>query len=138
MPVEVAYVTDEWLDTIWNNYSKDHLGKLVDESCPRLLQHTYRDLVAKRLQLWLVFIDKTPVASFTSRIEEYEDSKELLCEYLAGERILEWAEAAVEVLDKFGKANGCTVLSTLGRKGTERLYKQWGFEFDYVRMQRKI
>ena len=138
MAVEVAYVTDEWLDTIWNNYSKDHLGKLIGLTTNRPLDSIYRDILTHKLQLWLVLINKTPVASFTSSIEEYEEGKEVVCEYLGGDRMQEWAATAVAVLEQFGKANGCYALATVGRKGTERLYKQWGFELESVRMQRKI
>ena len=96
------------------------------------------ELLAGRLQLWAVVEEEKPVATFTTAVVEFPRKKVLECIHLGGERLDEWASTALKVLDVYAAQEGCTEVVTIGRKATEKLYKKLGFEFDSVKMVRKI
>jgi hypothetical protein len=136
--MHLIYVAPPQLPQMWEQGAKAHIEKVVAQAPGYSLQSIYDEIASCHLQLWLVFANGEHVASFTTCVQIYPECKELECVHLGGERMQEWGGFVTEKLKEFGKANGCEALITMGRKGTERMYKQWGFNLDAVRLRQVI
>lgn len=131
-------VSKEDLKEVWDNWSETHLSKCLPYQSSDSLTSIYKALSEDKLQLWLVIINKQPVASFTLTVEHYPLENCLCVKHLGGWGIRKWGGELAPLLDDIAKANDCTSVVSMGRKGTEKLYKQWGFEFEAVRLKRKV
>lgn len=132
VPVPADRVNDVWF--------------LVADELLRVTQHTpcyevediLDQLVDEKLQLWVVLDEGDVAAVATTQVVKYPQTKDLIIVHCAGHHIENWAEALLEELTEYGQLNECTRIVTQGRKGTERLYPKWGFEFESVRMAKVI
>lgn len=103
------------------------LAKIEDIDAGRWsVDHCLRDIYEGNLIVWLVFRDNTIVAVITTRICEAK-IKYLVIEDIAGEYLTEWVELAHNSIEKFAKSIGCDQMTTGGRVGWEKYFKQFGF-----------
>lgn len=134
--VNVVYIPAEHVDDVWEPFAKGHLEKVLPMVRGYNLDSIKDNISKGHLQLWAVLVDALPIATFTTCIQTYPETKELECVHLGGEDMALWIDRAVVVLTEFAKENNCSALITMGRKGTEKLYKPYGFEFASVRLRK--
>lgn len=101
------------------------------------LEDVYNHVKDGPLTLWLVVRDH-PIASFTTCINTYPQERVLECVHLGGSGIDSWGEQMASLLNEVGKYNECSSVVSVGRKGTEKLYKQWGFDLEAVKLRRRV
>lgn len=135
--VSIVPVSDEVLPGVWEKWSKDHIAKCIPHQTGYTLEDVYEGIQDGPLTLWVVW-DAKPLASFTTCVCTYPQEKVLECVHLGGEGIESWGEDMANLLDEVAKCSGCSAVVSIGRRGTEKLYKQWDFEFEAVRLRRRV
>lgn len=131
-------VEKDHINMAWKKWSSEHIKKCLPYQTGHSLTSIYKALTQDSLQLWLVLLEGEVVASFTLQVEHYPMENTLCVVHLGGEKMDRWGGSLASLLNDVAKANGCSYVTTKGRKGTERMYKQWGFELESVQLKRKV
>lgn len=137
MNIKIVAITKEQLPLVWGECSK-HIQLSLEHQNGFSLESIYTSLLSEMMALWVVILEGEHVASATTCIHTYPECKEWVVVHLGGERMQEWGEKSMEVMVDCAKENGCSAVVSYGRKGTERMYKQWGYEYSATIMKRKV
>lgn len=89
---------------------------------------------------WLVKAYETGdiLAVCVTQVVLYKRKKNLRVVALTGDGMEEWMDALDETLCYFGRAEGCSSIELVGRKGFVRRLKPLGYEEKYVLMTRSL
>ena len=91
------------------------------------------------MQLWLIATNNNQlVAAGTTRLVRHKEETHCHVLHLGGVDMRTWGKEITDTLAQWAKEAGCTKLLCQGRKGTERMYKDFGWEFDSVRLKRVL
>lgn len=101
------------------------LGPAIELSNGRFSRETVRaGIEARDLQLWLAY-DEEPIAAMVTEVCEYQTGmKTLRVMLVGGSRREAWLYAWPHIED-FAKSLGCRLAETGGRRGWERVLKDW-------------
>jgi hypothetical protein len=103
------------------------LSKIEDIDAGRWsLDHCLSDIYEGNLIVWLVFRDNEIVAAITTRICQAK-IKYLVIEDIAGDYLSDWVTQAHDAIEKFARSIGCAQMTTGGRAGWEKYFRQFGF-----------
>ena len=73
--------------------------------------------------------DSDIIAACTTRIYDTPQSRVLIAEWLGGERLAEWLDDALVIIEQFARDQGCTKIEGSGRKGWERMLTSKGWRY---------
>lgn len=117
-------VASAFIDQVWKDvapmieralaYFDDRVG--IDD--------IYQSLKAKNNQLWLVFRGGEILTAVITEIAIYPKKKVLTIAYLAGRDFKSW-QYGLSVLKDFAKSHGCSCIEIRGRRGWEKLLKDF-------------
>lgn len=138
MKPRILYVEKYDVPYIWANGAREFIKKCEDRVLGESLDTIFQDLMSGEKHLWVICDDELMVGALTTSIEIYPEGRYVFCGQLGGEGFSTWGESLANMLDQFAIDNDCKGTLTLGRKGTEKLYKPLGFEFEAVMLKRKV
>jgi hypothetical protein len=131
--VPTEQVVDRWC------LAAEHLAKAIEcDEGRRTLHDIVCGLVNGQTALWLVSEPDTPrdgggfyigmtIGAVVTSIINYPHHRALRLEWLAGERLEEWAHLVAEV-EAHAKEYGCQSVEFAGRPGLARTLKHYGYE----------
>lgn len=141
--VATERVVDRWC------LAAKHLAKAVErDDGRRTLHDIVRSLVNGQTALWLVNEPDTPMAgggfyigmtvgAVVTSIINYPHHRALRLEWLAGERLDEWAHLVSEV-EAHAKEYGCQSVEFAGRPGLAKTLKKHGYETMAVEARKRL
>jgi hypothetical protein len=120
----ISAVLPEHLSMVW-----DDIKFLIHRACKRSNgRHTtetvYKQILNQQQQLWIIISDSTDkiIACATTQIMSYPTGLNMLeVVLLGGSQKEDWVEEGWEILEKFARANNCSGLQAVGRKGLRHL-----------------
>ena len=128
-PIHKDQLTDVWPLT------KPILARAIARY-PRLYDLTLleEELLEGEVQLWIVSteVDSILAACITSVVEHDTGAKDCEVLLLAGAGVFAWMPLMQDKVETYAIEQGCTMLITRGRKGWERIGKQYGMKFHSV------
>jgi len=134
----LAQVPPEEIEEAWS-IAAPLLAPAIEMGEEMSLEQALEHCHTRNMQLWLVAEDdNTLLGVFTTRLVEVENAKHCYVMHLGGKDMRKWGKEVTDLLAEWAKEAGCTKLLSQGRKGTERMYKDFGWEFDSVRMKRTL
>ena len=125
--VPYPYVEDVWpkVSSMLKDAVDTSHGKFSIESVRQAIDH-------QEIALWVVLEEGNDavVASFTTRIAVYPECRVLTMDWVGGERMSEWMEDMLDVMEGYAKHHKCTQMQGMGRPGWARALKHLGWELE--------
>jgi hypothetical protein len=128
----VTPVPHEYLPGVWNDLAR-MLAPAIDTAKGRLVtSDLYLEIIDGTYVPWIVLQDGEPVAAFTTRVLPYPQRKALVVDWVGGQRMNRWIDAAIGVIKAQAEANDCQHIEGYGRLAWGRVLKRHGFEPEYT------
>jgi phage pi2 protein 07 len=126
--VRLYGVLSHCIDQVWEHVAPQ-LEKAISYSDGKFqLEDVYRSLIARDMQLWVVFDkDGNLCTSVVSQILNFPRKKVFQLLFIAGKDSEDWLYLYEDLKD-FAKEHGCVAVEGYGRPGWERLSKHLGFK----------
>jgi len=125
-------VPHEYTLTVWPEVA-EMLQKAAKTTGGRFDKMNILDeLMARTIELWIIYEDNTPVAAITTRVVWYKEFKALSIDWVGGTQMKDWLDEVMSTLKKYAQDNGCTRLEGRGRAGWKRVLSRYGWKPDYV------
>jgi hypothetical protein len=124
--MEMYLVGLDDLHTVWP-FVRNDIREALKYSNGRYDEKTVADSIISCLrQLWLLTDEDKILMSMVSQIINYPTGLKV-CEVmlLGGKQSKEWAEFVTDELSKWVASIGCDRLQIIGRKGWEKVLKNW-------------
>jgi hypothetical protein len=130
--VEVFPVPEEGVPVVWTQ-----VAPLLEPAVARTrgkmtMPHLLGELLDGRQLLWLAVEDGNPTAAITTKVVDYPGCRVLMVDWIGGESMVKWFDLAHSKIVAHAKANNCTRLEAIGRKGWEKINAHHGWTADYV------
>jgi|TARA_Y100000114_G_scaffold143513_1_gene151146 hypothetical protein len=128
----ISAVLPEHLPVVW-----DDIKFLIHRACKRsngrhTMETVYEQIVKQQQQLWIIISEDTEkiIACATTQIMSYPTGLNMLeVVLLGGSQKEDWLIEGWDILEKFARANNCSGLQAIGRKGlrylTVKIDKDW-------------
>lgn len=126
-PVACIPVPKEHVHAVWSAAAPMLDRALATVPGTMTLDDLLLGLQTDEYMLWVVFIDKTLVAAFTTRIVEYPRRRALSIDWVGGSRMREWFSPVMEVIRRHARYNGCRHVEGYGRDAWFRWVSREGF-----------
>lgn len=130
--MEVSLVPIEYIESIWpsiENYAKGAAmytyGRFTSDDIKR-------GVLTNPQQLWVAFDENEMYGMVVTEVFTYPQIKALTMHFTGGRDLPKWKAPMLELLQKFGKDNGCTIIESYGRPGWEKVFKNDGFKQRFV------
>ena len=134
----ISLVPASMIDLVWNDI-KPHLNRATDTVRGKFVVDDIRKLAESgELALWLVADGKEIVASFTTRVIAYPQGNALAVDWVGGDRMAEWGDDAINILEKYAGEYHCTHIEGYGRKAWGRLGRSRGWYPEYVAYRKDL
>lgn len=75
----------------------------------------------KKMQLWVVVIEKKIVAAIVTTITAYPQINVIEVLFAGGTKMKSWANLAWDTFKQYGKENNCSIIKSGGREGWIRV-----------------
>lgn len=83
--------------------------------------------------LWFAFNDDgKSVGALVTEIETYPNRTMLNLIFCAGDDLEDWHEEMLDILEKYGRDNGCDGMELIGRYGWKKFLQKHGWEASYL------
>jgi hypothetical protein len=130
--MNIALVPKEDYDTIFPHV-REYLRKAANLSGGRTtIEHVKSNLYTKPQQLWIAFDEGKIVCGAITEILEYPTKKVLAGLFIGGNQLAEWRKPIVDNMALFAKANNCSCIEFMGRRGWGKVLKQDGWKQTYI------
>lgn len=125
-------VPQDMLESLWP-FIAPFLSKAVNLT-PEMatLNDVYEQCANGENIAWVVVQDNKIIAAYTTRVVEYPQARALIVDYLGGERMKDWLGLAVTSIKNQAKRNNCKWFEAYGRRGWERLVKEYNVTQSHV------
>lgn len=112
---------------------KHYLEKAAVLSGGRMtIEEIENNVLNKEHQLWIAFNDNEIVATADTEVVKYcTGVKTLVGHFIGGKDLESWKQPIVDAMAMFGKAEGCTKIEFMGRRGWTKPLKQIGWKETY-------
>lgn len=136
--VEIHPIPYHLIPDMWKT-SKPMIERSVRETDGEYsIAHIYTSLLEKKRNLWVVFKNGLPIASITTRIDEYPTGLRVgVIDYAGGESFEDW-DMFSEYVSDFFRLQGCKKIEIAGRAGWERLHTAKGFKRKYTVLRKDL
>lgn len=125
--ISIVGIPDTEADKWWPSVS-DWCTEALSYGGGLLTLDDLKDAVESRdMQLWLVFDDGKLTAVFITKISVWSKLKSLTTVVIAGNNMDKWIGALDDVLVRFGREKGCSLLDAYGRRGWTKTVRKFGW-----------
>lgn len=116
--------------------------KLIDDACLRsngkfIGDDIKKSLISRDMQLWGVSDGKKILAAVVSEIVNYPRLKACRVLIGTGENYENWARY-IQIVETWGKSQGCTLIELITRPGWKKPMKEFGFKETHVHLEKGL
>lgn len=125
--MEVTVVLPEHYDAVWPLIS-DYMKGAADYTYGRFTVDDIKNgLHTSPQQLWIAYEGEQVYGAVVTEIVTYPQIKALVMHFTGGKDLPKWKAQMLELLQSFGKDNGCDIIESYGRAGWAKVFKDDGF-----------
>lgn len=129
---KVSLVPTEYVDTVWHSIVT-YVDGAADYTFGRFTTEDIKEgLLTKPHQLWIAFDDTEVYGFVVTEVYQYPRKKVLTMHFTGGHKLPLWKKPMLRLLQQFGRDNGCTVIESYGRPGWERVFKNDGYNKQFI------
>lgn len=130
--MQVSIVPVEYLPTVWPQV-EGYLKGAADYTYGRYtVEDIKQGLLTKPQQLWIAFDDRKIYGAVVTSFTQYPSMVALDMVFTGGIDLPKWKAPMLEMLQRFAKDNGCSIIESYGRPGWEKVFKDDGFKTRFV------
>ena len=130
--MQVSLVPTEHVQTVWPDIEK-YMEGAAEYTYGRFTAEDIKvGLHTKPYHLWIAFDDRKIYGAVVTEIGEYPQMKTLIMQFTGGEHLPKWKNQMLQLLQRFAKDCGCTVIESYGRRGWEKVFKDDGFKSRFM------
>ena len=126
--MEVSVVLPEHIEAVWPN---------IEQYMSGAAQYTYnrftagdikKGLINSPQQLWIAYDEGEIYGAVVTEVFSYPLMKALIMHFTGGKKLMRWKKPMLELLQRFAKDHGCSVIESYGRPGWEKVFKNDGYK----------
>lgn len=130
--MQVSLVPIELLPTIWPQI-EGYMKGAADYSYGRYTVEDIKEgLTTKPQHLWIAFEDEKIYGAVVTSFTYYPKMVALDMVFTGGIELAKWKNEMLQLLQRFAKDNGCSIIESYGRPGWEKIFKDDGFKTRFV------
>lgn len=130
--MQISIVPAEYVASVWPDIEQYMQGAAEYTYGRFTVEDIKEGLLSKPHQLWIAFDDRKIYGAVVTEISEYPQLKALVMHFTGGIKLNEWKNEMLQMLQRFGKDCGCTIIESYGRPGWEKVFKDDGFKSRFV------
>jgi hypothetical protein len=136
--MKVSLIPIDHVHRVWSQVGPI-LKRAIETSNGRYTDHDVFNLCMQgRQQLWVMFEDDVIHAAATTSVTDYPQRRALTGVFVAGNRMKEWNEPFVDMLERFAKDVGCDLVEMTGRIGWTKFMKKFGWQQSAVVLEKDL
>jgi len=126
--MQVSVVLPEYIELVWPKIETYMIGAA---------QYTYnrftaddikKGLINSPQQLWIAYDEGEIYGAVVTEVFNYPSMKALIMHFTGGKKLIRWKKPMLELLQRFAKDHGCSVIESYGRPGWEKVFKNDGYK----------
>lgn len=126
--MQVGYVRPENVGATWPHI-REYVRQVIPFTGGRKVEIKFlQELMLGEAHLWVAYDEEKIWGFCTTRFTDYDSTRLLSGDLLAGENFVEWMRPLNDALVFFAKGNGCDGIELTGRLGWERMLKGLGWK----------
>lgn len=130
--MDVSLIPVEYIEQVWPSIEK-YVKGAADYTYNRFTPEDIKSgLYNNPQQLWIAFQDTKIYGFVVTEVYQYPQMKVLTMHFTGGEKLPLWKKPMLQILQQFGKDNGCKLIESYGRPGWEKVFKDDGFKQRFV------
>ena len=92
----------------------------------------YNDLIRGHQQLWIAYDEGDIYGVVVTELINYPQMRTLVMHFTGGRKLPKWKNEMLQLLQRFAKDNGCSVIESYGRPGWGRVFERDGYKARFV------
>ncbi len=136
--IMITLVPREAVDVVWEDLAP-LLGKAVATVKGKFrTDYIQPAAMVGELCLWAVKDGNKTIGAFTTRVIQYPERRALAIDWVGGERIREWLDDAMTIMEHYAKDYSCQHLEGYGRRAWGRMLERFGWEPEYIAFRKEL
>jgi hypothetical protein len=130
--IQVSMVPAPHVDTCWKQV-EPFLDRAADFTFGRYtVDDIYDSVKDYDYHLWVAFEDKKIVGAVVTNFVVYPKRKVLCMSFCGGERLKEWKDPMLKLLQRFAWDMGCDGIEATARRGWAKVFQNDGYKSNWV------
>jgi len=130
--MNVSIVPKEYIDNVWPSIEKYMEGVAAYTYGRFNAEDIKYHLMTKPQQLWIAFDDDNEIfGAVVTEVNVYPQMNALVMHFTGGKKLLRWKDPMLELLQRFARENGCSIIESYGRPGWEKIFKKDGYRSQF-------
>lgn len=130
--MEISIVPVEHVDSVWPSVEQ-YLKGAADYTYGRFTVEDIKEkLYTAPQQLWIAYEGLDIYGVVVTEIVQYPQMATLVMHFTGGINLPKWKKEMLEMLQRFAKDHGCSVIESYGRRGWEKVFKNDGFKTRFM------
>jgi hypothetical protein len=129
--MEVSLVIQEHIESVWPKIEEYMHGAAKYTYGRFTKEQIHEGLYTKPQQLWIAFDKESNNKVYGAVITEmfqYPQMKVLVMHFTGGVKLMSWKKPMLELLQRFARDHGCSIIESYGRPGWEKVFKNDGYK----------
>jgi hypothetical protein len=136
--IEVSLVPAEYVNTCWDKI-KSFMEKAADYTYGRFLESDLYDMaVHGNHQLWVAYEEESFKGAVLTNVINYPQKKVLCMGFCGGEDLNKWKDPMLALLRRYAKDMGCDSIEAFGRPGWASIFKEDGYQAQWITFELPI
>jgi hypothetical protein len=130
--MEISIVPVEHIDSVWPSVEQ-YLKGAADYTYGRFTVEDIKNrLYTAPQQLWIAYDEEIVYGAVVTEITQYPQMRTLVMHFTGGVELPKWKNEMLQMLQRFAKDQGCSVIESYGRIGWEKVFKNDGFKSRFM------
>jgi hypothetical protein len=130
--MEISIVPVEHIDSVWPSVEQ-YLKGAADYTYGRFTVGDIKNrLYTAPQQLWIAYDEETVYGVVVTELTQYPQMRTLVMHFTGGTELPKWKNEMLQILQRFAKDQGCSVIESYGRIGWEKVFKNDGFKSRFM------
>lgn len=126
--MQVSVVLPEYIELVWPKI-ETYIKGAADYTYNRFTADDIKKgLINRPQQLWIAYDEGEIYGAVVTEVFSYPLMKALIMHFTGGKKLMRWKKPMLELLQRFAKDHGCSVIESYGRPGWEKVFKNDGYK----------
>lgn len=135
----VTLVPFEHIDAVWERILPFLVPAVAVTRGRYTAYDVYLLLQQQRMHLWIAIDDANAIHGIeVTQIVDYPSKRALVSVFTGGNRLREWREPMMEILQRWGRENDCEVIEGFGRDGWIKMLEPYGVTRGLVQFEKEL
>jgi hypothetical protein len=126
--MQVSVVLPEYIELVWPKI-ETYIKGAADYTYNRFTADDIKKgLINRPQQLWIAYDEGEIYGAVVTEVFSYPLMKALIMHFTGGKKLMRWKKPMLELLQRFARDQGCSIIESYGRPGWEKVFKNDGYK----------